>query len=117
MTHVGYLVSVADGPTFCFAGDTAYEDLLWLGVKEHKPDVMITVINGAFRNLGPAEAAMLAERIDPKVVIPCHYDMFHCSTMAPQMLETNLVRYAMTEKYQVLEHAEPYTYPGNKNVE
>jgi len=116
MTHVGYLVSVADGPTFYFTGDTAYEDLVWMGVKEHKPDVMITVINGAFRNLGPAEAAKLAERIDPKVVIPCHHDMFHCNTMEPQMLQTNLLTYGITEKYHVLEHAEPYTYPG-ENVE
>jgi len=111
MTHVGYLVSVANGPTFYFTGDTAFEDLVWMGVKEHKPDVMIAVINGAYRNLGPAEAAKLAERINPEIVIPCHYDMFHCNTMAPQMLQTNLIIQEMGEKYRVLEHVNPYTYP------
>ena len=111
MTHVGYLISVKDGPTFYFTGDTAYEDLVWMGVKDHQPDVMITVINGAFRNLGPAEAAKLAQQIDPKVVIPCHHDMFHCNTMAPQMLQTNLVILGIGEKYHVLEHCKPYTYP------
>lgn len=111
MTHVGYLVSVADGPTFYFTGDTSFEDLVWMGVKDHKPDVMITVINGAFRNLGPAEAAKLAEQIQPKVVIPCHHDMFRSNTMAPQMLQTNLILLGLGERYRLLNHCDPYTYP------
>jgi len=110
MTHVGYVISLADGPTFYWTGDTAYEDLVWMGVKDHHPDVMIAVINGAFRNLGPAEAAKLTQQVDPKVVIPCHYDMFHCNTMAPQMLQTNLVVMGIGEKYLLLEHGEAYTY-------
>ena len=72
---------------------------------------MFTVINGAFRNLGPAEAAKLAKKIDAKVVIPCHYDLLPCSTMPPEMLHTNLVFEGIGERYRVIERAQPYTYP------
>ena len=111
MTHVGYLISARGGPTFYFTGDTGYEELVALGVRDHHPDVMFTVINGAFRNLCPAEAARLAKQIDPKVVIPCHYDLLPCSTMPPQMLHTNLVFEGIGDRYRMLEHAQPYTYP------
>lgn len=67
MSHVGYLASLENGPTFYFTGDTAYEELVGLGVHDHHPDVMFTVINGAFRNMGPAEAAKLAKTVDPKI--------------------------------------------------
>ncbi|MCH2130592.1 MAG: MBL fold metallo-hydrolase [Pirellulaceae bacterium] len=110
MTHVGYLASIENGPTFYFTGDTAYEDLVAIGVRDHKPDVMFTVINGGFRNMGPAEAAKLTKEVDPKVVIPSHYDLFHCNTVPPQMLQTNLMILGIAEKYHVLEHFQPYTY-------
>lgn len=111
MTHVGYLISVQGGPTFYFTGDTGYEELVALGVRDHHPDVMFTVINGAFRNLCPAEAARLAKQIDAKVVIPCHYDLLPCSTMPPEMLHTNLVCEGIGDRYCLLERARPYTYP------
>ena len=111
MTHVGYLVRLEEGPSFYFTGDTAYEDLLGISVREHKPDVMFTVINGAFRNLGPAEAAGLAKMIDPKLVVPCHYDMFPCNSLDPQLLRTNLITLGIGDKYKDLEHFQPWIYP------
>lgn len=114
LTHVGYLVSVSDGPTFYFTGDTAYEDLLWLSVREHHPDVMIAVINGAFRNMGPAEAAKLALQVDPEIVIPCHHDMFPSNSIPAQMLQTNLIGLGIGQKYHTIGHAEPYCYSSAK---
>ena len=111
MTHVGYLASIEGGPTFYFTGDTAYEDLLALGVRDHHPDVLFTVINGAFRNLSAAEAAQLARQIDAKVVVPCHYDLFNCNSVPPQILQTNLINLGIGDRYRVLEHGKPYTYP------
>ncbi|MCH2596664.1 MAG: MBL fold metallo-hydrolase [Pirellulales bacterium] len=111
MTHVGYLASIEGGPTLYFTGDTAYEDLVARGVRDHQPDVMFTVINGGFRNLGPAEAARLTREVDPKIVIPYHHDMFHCNTASPEMLRTNLLIENMAEKYRLLEHFQPWTYP------
>jgi L-ascorbate 6-phosphate lactonase len=110
LTHVGYLVSCENGPTFYFTGDTDYHDLLGESVAAHHPDVMVTVINGAFRNLGPAEAARLARRIDPRVVIPCHYDLFPDNTQPPQMLRTNLQILGIGDRYRRLAPGEPLTF-------
>ena len=41
LTHVGYLVSVQDGPKVYLTGDTGYHDVLATSVAEHRPDVVI----------------------------------------------------------------------------
>ena len=110
LTHVGYLIFVKDGPTVYFTGDTAFEELLALAVEPHKPDVLVTVINGAFRNLGPAEAAILARKLGVKAVIPCHHDLFADNCLPPQLLRTNLKLQGLGETYQPIAHGEPFDY-------
>jgi L-ascorbate 6-phosphate lactonase len=110
LTHVGYLFSVQNGPTVYFTGDTAYHELLGDAVAPHKPDVLVPVINGAFRNLCPAEAAALAKRIEPKVVIPCHHDLFPDNCQPPQMLRTCLLSQGLADRYQTLEHGVAWDY-------
>ena len=110
LTHVGYLVFVKDGPTVYFTGDTGFEELLAIAVEPHKPDVLVTVINGAFRNLGPAEAAILARKLGVKVVIPCHHDLFPDNCLPPQLLRTNLKLQGIGERYRLLRHGEPFDY-------
>lgn len=107
LTHVGYLVSVLDGPTVYFTGDTAYHDVLAAAAGPHKPDILVTVINGAFRNLSPAEAARLAFDLGVKVAIPCHHDLFPDNCAPPQMLRTNLQLLGIGDRYRLLEHGVP----------
>ncbi len=110
LTHVGYLVSIADGPKFYFTGDTAYHEVLAIAAAPHQPDVLVTVINGAFRNLGPAEAALLAKQLGVKVVIPCHHDLFRDNCQPPQMLHTNLKLQSLGGCYRLLRQGEPFDY-------
>lgn len=111
LTHVGYLVSARDGPTIYITGDTGYHEVIATSVAAHKPDVLAAVINGAFGNMSPAEAACLAKRIDPKVVIPCHYELFRDNLQPPQMLRTNLQILGIGEKYLAVEYLQPFTFP------
>lgn len=111
LTHVGYLVSVEKGPTAYFTGDTGYHEILAITIGEHKPDVMVAVINGAFRNMGPAEAACLAKQLEAKVVIPCHYELFTDNLQPPQMLRSNLRMLGIGEKYRRLDYGEAFTFP------
>ena len=104
LTHVGYLVSIENGPKVYFTGDTAWHDLLAEAVAPHRPDVLVAVINPAFRNLSPAEAALLARRLDVKAVIPCHHDLFSDNCQPPQMLHTNLKLQGMGDRYRLLRH-------------
>jgi len=54
---------------------------------------------------------MLARQIDPKLVIPCHYDLFADNSLPPNLLRTNLMLYGMQDRYKVVEHAEPFVFP------
>lgn len=111
LTHVGYLLTPNGGPTVYFTGDTGWHDLLADAVAMHKPDVLVTVINPAFRNLSPAEAAQLARRLDVKAVIPCHHDLFVDNCQPPQMLHTNLKLQGIGDRYRLLRHGEAFNWP------
>ncbi len=111
LTHVGYLVRVAGGCCVYFTGDTAYHELLAISVGPHKPDVLVAVINPAFRNMGPIEAARLARELNVQVAIPCHYDMFPDNSLPPQLLRTNLIVEGIGPRYRQLEHGKPFTFP------
>lgn len=106
LTHVGFLIQAAGGPRIYFTGDTDYNDILPLSVAPYQPDIMATVINPAFRNLSPIEAARLANAIRPRWVIPCHWDMFPDNSLPPQMLRTNLYTHGMQDTYCQLPHGE-----------
>jgi len=110
LTHVGYIVTIQNGPKIYFTGDTGWHDLLADAVAPHQPDVLVTVINPAFRNLSPAEAAMLAKRLDVKLAIPCHYDLFADNCQPPQMLHTNLKLLGIGDRYGLLTHGEPFDF-------
>lgn len=112
LTHVGYLVRVDQGPTVYMTGDTAYDESLAIAAEPHRPDVLLAVVNGAFRNLGPAEAARLAKRLDVKVAIPCHYDLFPDNSLPPQLFHTNLKIEGIGDRYRLVQHGETFVYPG-----
>jgi len=114
LTHVGYLIEVRNGVRFYFTGDTDYNEVLSLSVAPYQPDVMITVINPAFRNLSPADAAKLAKAIGPAKVIPCHYDLFPDNSLPPRMLRTNLVMQGMADAYHPLRHGEIEVFSGRR---
>jgi L-ascorbate 6-phosphate lactonase len=111
LTHVGYLVSGDNGTTVYLTGDSAYHDVLGATVAQYEPDVMLTVINEAFRNMGPADAARLASQIRPKVVIPYHYGLFSDGGMDPRILRNNLLLYDMQDAFRTLRPGDPYTFP------
>ena len=111
LTHVGYLVRVDGGPSVYFTGDTAYHELLAIAVGPHKPNILVSVINPAFRNMSPIEAARLAKELDVELAIPCHYDMFPDNSLPPQLLRTNLIVEGIGERYRELQHGKPFTFP------
>jgi len=111
LTHTGYLVLINGGPTIYFTGDTDYNDVLGY-IAGYRPDVMVTVINGAFRNLGPNEATKLAAMIGPRIIIPCHYDLFPDNSLNPRLFRTCLQSVGIADKYVALEPGKPLTVSG-----
>ncbi len=59
-----------------FTGDTAYRPQEMAPVMSLRPEVIIPVINGAYGNMGSADAAALTRDVGAAVVIPCHFWTF-----------------------------------------
>jgi L-ascorbate 6-phosphate lactonase len=115
VTHTGYLIFVDSGPRLYFTGDTDYHDVLEY-IAGFKPEIMVTVINGAFRNMGPNEATKLTQKIDPRVVIPCHYDMFNDNSLDPRLFRSCLHGAGIADKYVGLERGKAFTYSSSQIV-
>jgi L-ascorbate 6-phosphate lactonase len=112
LTHVGYIFRVQDGPAVYFTGDTSYDEILGIAAADHKPDVLVACINGAFRNMGSEQAARLARQLNAKLVIPCHHDLFRDNLQHPHMLRTSLKMFGLGDTYRPLDHGVPFVYPA-----
>lgn len=72
----GVLIRV-DGLTIYDTGDTAYQpEKILASLNGAKIDVLMAPINGAFGNLDGEQACLLAEKLQPRIFIGCHYGMF-----------------------------------------
>lgn len=69
---------------------------------------MIGCINGGFNNMSHWEAAELAALIQPKVAIPCHYDMFPDNASDPQQFRACLKLKAPQVRYEQLDYVKPF---------
>jgi len=79
----GYLITFPNGKTVYHTSDTAYCDLL-LAACPKNIDVLLTCINGKFGNLNLAEAVRLTQAVNPKYVIPNHYDVMALNAENPE---------------------------------
>jgi L-ascorbate 6-phosphate lactonase len=113
LTHMGFVVEVADGPRFYITGDTAETDLVKTA-KRHAPHLMAVCINAGFKNLSHWQAAELVRDIDPEIAIPCHFDMFPDNSCPPHMFRASLAVLGIEEKYRLLKPGEVFVYSAGK---
>ena len=71
---VGVVVRV-DGKTIYEVGDSCLR-LDRTGEIPPHPDVLISPVNGMYGNMDSDDTAKLAEALQPRLTIPCHYGMF-----------------------------------------
>lgn len=113
LNHMGFVFQFgARGPRVYVTGDTDYTDLL-ASASKHRPDIMITCVNGGFNNLSHWEAAGVASQIKPKLAIPCHYDMFADNMVDPKQFRASLFLRAPDVKYRELGYGgAPLVFPA-----
>jgi L-ascorbate 6-phosphate lactonase len=109
LNHVGFLIEVFGCPRIYMTGDTAESELLTSAAK-FRPELMITCINGGFKNLSHDQAARLAAQIGPRAAIPCHYDMFPDNSANPQQFRASLQLRAPDIRYVAPEHGRLLVY-------
>ncbi len=83
----GFVVETAGLPTLYFAGDTNVFGDMALIRRIYAPDVAILPIGDHF-TMGPREAAVAAELVGARRVIPSHYGTFPLLTGTPELLRS-----------------------------
>lgn len=81
----GYVLTIADGPVLYHAGDTAVFGDMKLIRELYKPEVVMLPIGGHF-TMGPKEAALATQLLEPNVVLPLHFGTFPPLTGTPAQL-------------------------------
>jgi L-ascorbate metabolism protein UlaG (beta-lactamase superfamily) len=85
----GFIVTLENGQTIYFAGDTAlFSDMKLIG-ELYKPDIAFLPIGDRF-TMGPDTAAMAAKWLGVKQVVPMHWGTFPLLTGTPDQLKQHL---------------------------
>ena len=72
----GFLITFSDGTKIYHAGDAGlFGDMKTIIGEIYKPDIVLVPIGDKF-TMGPFEAALATRWMNPKVVIPMHYNTF-----------------------------------------
>jgi L-ascorbate 6-phosphate lactonase len=109
LNHLGYILQFGGAPPIYMTGDTAECELL-ASAARHKPAMMISCINGGFKNLSHDQAAMLAAQVKPRVALPCHYDMFPDNSADPRQFHAALKLRAPDVRYLAPAHGTPVVF-------
>jgi L-ascorbate metabolism protein UlaG (beta-lactamase superfamily) len=82
---VGFVLRITDGPVLYHAGDTNVFGDMKLIAQLYHPEVAMLPIGG-FYTMGPKEAAVAVQLLEPKMVLPLHFGTFPPLTGTPEEL-------------------------------
>lgn len=86
---VGFVLTIANGPVLYHAGDTTVFTDMKLIKELYHPELAMLPIGG-FYTMGPREAALAAQFIEPKAILPIHFGTFPPLTGTPDELDKHL---------------------------
>ena len=105
---VGFVVEVENGFRFYHAGDTdVFGDMRLIG-ELHRPEVALLPIGGHY-TMGPREAALAAELLGVRHVIPIHWGTFPALAGTPAQLREELAKRNLNVTVHELEPGVPFT--------
>lgn len=81
----GFVLSVAGGPVLYHAGDTNVFGDMKLIAQLYQPQLAMLPIGG-FYTMGPTEAALAAQLLEVKIILPLHFGTFPPLTGTPDEL-------------------------------
>ena len=85
----GFVIRAADAPTIYFAGDTALFGDMKIIRDRYAPDIAFLPI-GDHYTMGPEDAAIAAEWLGVRQVVPMHWGTFPILTGTPAALRAHL---------------------------
>lgn len=104
----GYRLEFKNGRSVYHSSDTAYSELLLNYVPE--AEVALLCINGKWGNMGPDEAAKVAQKIHPKIAIPNHYDLMAVNSENPEIFRVFMEQGNRDIKVIILDLMKPFVW-------
>lgn len=103
---VGYMLDFSPMKVY-ISGDTLYSEKLE-EIKDLRPDIMFICINGRWGNMNAEEAAKIAVKIGPTLVIPMHYGLFKENTADPMQFVKALEQFERHPDSFIMEQGVSY---------
>ncbi len=98
-----FLFTFSDGTKVFHAGDTGlFGDLRDVVGNIYKPDVAILPIGNIF-TMDPTEAAIATKWINPKIVIPMHYNSFDSIRQEPEYFKKLVKKHSPTTRTIIMD--------------
>lgn len=82
----GFVLTITDGLVLYHSGDTTVFSDMKLIKELYHPEIAMLPIGG-FYTMGPREAAIAAQFLEPKAILPIHFGTFPPLTGTPEQLE------------------------------
>lgn len=111
--YIGYIIEVAEKVIY-HSGDCIPYDGLIENLQKWKIDLALLPINGrdplrgVAGNFSAIEAVHLGKKINAKLVIPCHYEMFEFNTVTPDEFEYHARKSDLT--YLIMKNGEKISF-------
>lgn len=107
----GYLIQFDNGRSFYHTSDTEYHPLV-VAAAPPGPEVMMVPINGKWGNPNPEEAALFASAVQPRLVLPNHYDLMALNAENPKTFAWFCDQYGLNEQCIIPQLMEPVVIDG-----
>jgi L-ascorbate 6-phosphate lactonase len=105
---VGYVLHFGD--LVCYiTGDTIYSDDL-IPVKDERPKIVMTCMNGRLGCMNIPDAARLVAHIQPRYAVPMHHGMFTENTADPNEFVRQVEAYSGITKGFIMEQGKWYLF-------
>jgi L-ascorbate 6-phosphate lactonase len=105
----GYQVQFANGRSIYHTSDTQFHPLV-LDAAPKEPNVMLVPINGKWGNPGPEQAATFAGVVQPKFVLPNHYDTMALNAENPEVFKWFCEHKGLNGRCVIAERMQPFVW-------
>ena len=107
----GLVISIKNGPTIYFTGDTdVFSDMSLVNLTR-RVNVMLVCMGDHF-TMGPTRAAYAVKLVNPDIVVPMHYGTFPVLTGTPEMLRQALKDQGVAAELQAPKIGEKISLPA-----
>jgi L-ascorbate 6-phosphate lactonase len=109
----GYLVEFANGRSFYHTSDTEFHPLV-LTAAPREPEVMLVPINGKWGNPGPEKAALFTHAVQPRYVLPNHYDLMALNSENPETFRWFCTQLGIGDRCVIPARMKPFVWNGDQ---